>query len=181
MDMPAAAARLPDGVRLRPLTTHADPRGTFTEVYRQEWDTGIVPIQWNAVFTEAGVMRGVHLHPLHDDYLIVVQGRASIGLRDLRRGSPTEGAVALVELRGADMAAITIPHGVAHGFYFHEPSLHIYSVTHYWDPADELACRWDDPELGIPWPVTDAVLSPRDAAAPPLRELLAQLAPYQPI
>lgn len=181
MDGPASAMPLPAGVRLRPLTTHRDPRGGFTELFRLEWDTGIAPIQWNAVSSAAGVLRGVHVHPRHDDYLIVLQGRATIGLRDLRRGSPTEGMVAVVELRGDSMAAITIPHGVAHGFYFHEPSLHVYSVSHYWDPADELGCRWDDPDLGIPWPVATATLSERDAAAPSLKELLAQLEPYQPI
>jgi dTDP-4-dehydrorhamnose 3,5-epimerase len=60
---------------------------------------------------------------------------------------------------------------VAHGFLFHEPSLHIYAVSHYWDTADELGCRWDDPELGIPWPDAQPLISPRDAGLPPLRQL----------
>ena len=55
-------------------------------------------MQWNAVWSEAGVLRGVHVHIRHDDYLTVPVGRASVGLRDLRRGSPTEGLSALVEL-----------------------------------------------------------------------------------
>ena len=110
-------------------------------------------MQWNAVWSEAGVLRGVHVHVRHDDYLTVPVGRASVGLRDLRRGSPTEGLTALVELGREQPGALVIPHGVAHGFYFHEPSLHVYAVSEYWDPADELACNWADPELGIEWPV----------------------------
>jgi dTDP-4-dehydrorhamnose 3,5-epimerase len=172
---------LPAGVRLRPLATHADPRGSFTEVFREEWEVGVEPVQWNVVRSAAGVLRGVHVHPRHGDYFLVVGGRALVGLRDLRRGSPTEGLSALVELRGDALAALTIPPGVAHGFYLPEPSIHLYSVSHYWDPADELGCHWRDPALGIPWPCTEPLLSPRDAEAAPLADLLSELEPWQPI
>lgn len=177
----AAPLLLPAGTILRPLEPHVDERGRFTELYRVEWETGVAPIQWNAVRSEAGVLRGVHVHLRHDDYLTVPVGRASVGLRDLRRGSPTEGRSALVEVGDDRPASLVIPHGVAHGFYFHEPSLHVYAVTEYWDPSDELACRWDDPELEIPWPVRSARVSDRDAAAQPLRALLDELEPSQPI
>jgi dTDP-4-dehydrorhamnose 3,5-epimerase len=166
---------LPDELRLLPLEPHRDERGTFVELYREEWQTGVRPLQWNAVETEAGVLRGVHVHPSHDDYLTVVRGRATVGVRDLREGSPTEGAAACVELDGERPMAISIPHGVAHGFYFDRPSTHIYAVSHYWDPADELGCRWDDPNLGIPWPQAEARVSPRDEALPTLAVLLGQL------
>lgn len=174
-------AEWPCGVRSRPLVRHADERGSFTELFRAEWPTGIAPVQWNAVASRAGVLRGVHVHVRHDDYLIVFQGRAFVGLRDLRRGSPTEGRSALVEMRGDDLAALTIPHGVAHGFLFVEPSLHLYSVSHYWDKADELGCHWADPALAIPWPEAPSSLSGRDATAPPLAELLHQIEPWQPL
>ena len=118
----------------------------------EEWDTGISPVQWNIVSSEAGTLRGVHVHIRHDDYLTTLRGRASVGLRDLRRGSPTEGMSALVELAEDPLTALLIPHGVAHGFYFAEPSLHLYGVTKYWDVGDELACHWADPQLEIPWP-----------------------------
>jgi len=177
----AATTSLPAGTALRPLQAHADARGAFTELYRREWGTGVEPIQWNAVRSEAGVLRGVHVHIRHDDYLTVPVGRASVGLKDLRRGSPTEGLAALVELGEEHPAALVIPHGVAHGFYFHEPSLHVYAVSEYWDAADELACNWADPELGIAWPVATALVSDRDRGAQPLRALLDALAPSQPI
>jgi dTDP-4-dehydrorhamnose 3,5-epimerase len=176
---PAASAplvgSLPHDVRLTPLQPHRDDRGTFLELFREEWEVGVRPVQWNAVHSEAGVLRGVHVHPRHDDYLTIVLGRATIGLRDLREETPTPGAAACVELDAQQPAAISIPHGVAHGFYFHEPSTHIYSVSHYWDMADELGCRWDDPELRIPWPQSEATISSRDAELPTLATLREEL------
>jgi dTDP-4-dehydrorhamnose 3,5-epimerase len=173
--------QLPAGVRYAPLAMHADSRGVFTEVFRETWDTGVSPVQWNIVSSGAGVMRGVHVHVRHTDYLIIVKGRASIGLRDLRRGSPTEGMASVVEMRGDDMAALTMPPGVAHGFYFHEPSLHLYSVSHYWSVDDEVGCHWADPALEIAWPAAEALVSERDASAQSLAGLLAQLEPHQPV
>jgi dTDP-4-dehydrorhamnose 3,5-epimerase len=173
--------QLPAGTLVRRLEAHADERGVFTELYRLEWGAGIEPVQWNAVRSEAGVLRGTHVHIRHDDYLTVPFGRASVGLRDLRSGSPTEGLSALVELSAERPAALAIPHGVLHGFYFHEPSLHVYAVSEYWDPTDELGCHWADSELEIPWPASSARVSERDERAQPLRALLAELEPSQPI
>jgi dTDP-4-dehydrorhamnose 3,5-epimerase len=172
---------LPDGVELRPLTMNRDSRGSFTELFRVEWDTGLSPVQWNAVSSEPGTLRGVHLHIRHDDYLTVLKGRACVGLRDLRRGSPTEELSVLVELTEDPLAALVIPHGVAHGFYFPEPSLHLYAVTKYWDVDDELACHWADPALEISWPAEPTNVSERDATAQSLAELLDELEPLQPL
>jgi dTDP-4-dehydrorhamnose 3,5-epimerase len=178
----AAVSLPPSGTLFYPLDPHVDERGSFTELYRREWPTGIEPIQWNAVQSGAGVLRGVHVHIRHDDYLTVPFGRAVVGLRDLRRGSSTEGSSTVVELGRENPGGLVIPHGVAHGFYFPEPSLHVYAVSEYWDRADELACRWDDPELEIPWPVqTPPLVSERDEAAPSLQALLDELEPHQPL
>jgi dTDP-4-dehydrorhamnose 3,5-epimerase len=173
MTLPAI---LPAGVAVRDLTPHADDRGTFLELHRLEWETGIAPVQWNAVRTEAGVLRGVHCHWRHDDYLTVVDGVAEVGLCDLRPDMPTYRQAACLRLDAARPQALTIPTGVAHGFYFPEPSLHVYAVSHYWSLDDELGCRWDDPALGIPWPQPGADVSPRDEALPPLAELERSLA-----
>ena len=162
---------LPDGVELLRLEPHPDERGVFTELFRDSWGLGLVPVQWNAVRSEPNVLRGVHVHWRHADFLTVVSGRATIGLHDLRRGSPTEGAGTAVDLAADSPQALLIPTGVAHGFYFHEPSVHVYAVTHDWDPADELGCRWNDPELGIPWPCSDPMLSERDRDAGSLSAL----------
>ena len=165
--------RLPHDVSLLELTPHADDRGIFTELFRVSWEPGVAPAQWNAVRSEPNVLRGVHAHVRHTDYLTVVAGRATIGLHDLRSGSPTEGLGTTVELDASAPAALVIPVGVAHGFYFHEPSIHVYAVSHEFDPADELGCRWDDPALDIAWPCTDPLLSQRDQGLGPLTELRA--------
>jgi len=164
---------LPSGVTLRQLQPHTDDRGAFTELFRSSWDVGVAPVQWNAVRSEANVLRGVHAHARHWDYLTVPFGRAVVGLHDLRDESSTAGLAALVELDGDAPAGLTIPPGVAHGFYFRAASLHVYAVSHEWDPHDELGCRWDDPALGIPWPCDDPLLSARDASLGPLTKLAA--------
>jgi dTDP-4-dehydrorhamnose 3,5-epimerase len=163
---------LPAGVRVRVLEPKRDERGELTELFRDEWGTATRPVQWNAISSAAGVLRGVHVHPRHDDYLILLRGWASIGLRDLRPGSPTSGATATVEQRGDAPVALEIPHGVAHGFYFHKSSLHVYSVSENWDVDDELACRWDDPGLGLDWGIEAPLLSERDALAGSLAEMV---------
>lgn len=168
-----AESSLPEGVRLTPLQVHDDPRGSFTEIFRSAWDTGVEPLQWNAVASAPSVMRGVHVHVLHDDYLVVVAGSATVGLRDLRAGATSPGLT--IDLTGREPVGITIPHGVAHGFVFHEQSLHVYSTSTYFNTDDELGCRWDDPGLEIPWSVSEVTLSPRDQALPGLQELRAAL------
>jgi dTDP-4-dehydrorhamnose 3,5-epimerase len=161
------------GVAVIPLTPHVDGRGVFTELYRGSWETGVTPVQWNAVHSAANVLRGVHVHRRHADYLTLVSGTATIGLHDLRPGSPTNGEGRIVEFAAAAPSALVIPQGVAHGFYFHEASIHVYAVSHEFDPADELGCRWDDPALGIAWPCTQPEISERDRSLGSLNELHA--------
>ena len=156
-----AAMRLP-GVSLVALTPHSDERGVFTELFRESWGTGFAGAQWNAVSSGPNVLRGVHVHRRHVDYLTLVAGRGTIGLHDLRPESPTRGHGTTVELDSREPSALVIPVGVAHGFYFHEPSIHVYAVSCEFDPADELGCRWDDAELGIAWPCERPLISPRD-------------------
>jgi dTDP-4-dehydrorhamnose 3,5-epimerase-like enzyme len=86
----------------------------------------------------------------------------------------------LVELDASDPSAIVIPHGVAHGFLSHTESIHVYAVSHPWNPRDEFGCRWDDPELGIPWPQAPREVSERDRGLPTLVELRALLVSAAP-
>ena len=173
------SSTLPIGVHVQALRGLHDPRGTLTEVFRSSWGVGVEPVQWNLVDNQPGVLRGVHVHVHHADYLLMASGEALIGLRDLRRNSPTAGLVALVPLDATERAALTIPPGVAHGFWFPVAGSHLYAVDHYWSPADELGCHWLDPELGIPWPDPGALVSERDAEAGSLAALLDELEPYQ--
>jgi dTDP-4-dehydrorhamnose 3,5-epimerase len=135
----------------------------FIEVFRAQWDTHIKPLQWNVVASKSNVLRGVHAHWRHSDYIVVLQGRMSVGLQDLRYVCPTYGTAALLTLAGDDPRALVVPPGVAHGFFCPAPAIHLYAVSHYWDTEDELGCRWDDPDLQIPWPCSAPIISPRDA------------------
>lgn len=159
-------------VTLSPLR---DSRGSLTEIFRQEWVNSAIPVQWNCVQSETNVLRGVHVHVKHVDYLVVLKGRMLVGVTDLREGGI--GAGSIIELSEENRSMLMVPQGVAHGFYFPEPTTFVYGVSEYWDPIhDEYGCRWDDPALGIPWPKAIApLLSERDEAASSLEELLVAL------
>jgi dTDP-4-dehydrorhamnose 3,5-epimerase len=95
-----AGPALPDGVVVRPLVSHADARGSLTEVFRQSWHDAFRPIQWNFSRSEAEVLRGVHVHRVHTDYLIVLTGSMLLALHDIRPASPTHGHSVLLPLDG---------------------------------------------------------------------------------
>jgi dTDP-4-dehydrorhamnose 3,5-epimerase len=166
---------LPDGVRVRPLATHADNRGNLTELLRLAWHDSPPPVQWIASESERNVMRGVHVHIQHWDYLFLLQGEMLLGLHDMRLAASTYRRSATLRLRGSPSCAVLIPPGVAHGFYYPERSLHVLGTSTYWDTRDDLSCKWNCPELGMEWPCTDPLLSARDREAGNYAELAAQL------
>lgn len=171
--MPVPNISLPAGVELTALQRNGDDRGDFTEIFRASWPTGAAPVQWNLVRSRPGTLRGFHVHATHTDYLLVAEGAMFLGIMDLRTTSPTAGMVATLTITADEPFAVTLPTGVAHGFCFEKPSTHIYAVSHYWDVADEFACRYDDPEIGIEWPVSSPLLSQRDARAGSLAQMKA--------
>ena len=132
-------------------------------------------LQWNVVKSNAKVLRGVHVHVKHADYLVLASGRALVGMQDLRKGSPTFNEAMHVELAGSTNIALSIPPGIAHGFYFYEPSIHVYAVSHYWNLDDELGCRFDDEGLNINWPDMSPVFSERDRQLPRLEQLMISI------
>jgi dTDP-4-dehydrorhamnose 3,5-epimerase len=159
-----------DGVVRFELSALHDERGSLTELCRFEWMAPVELPQWNLVKSGAGVLRGMHWHNHHHDLIAPAEGTLLLGLSDLRRGSPTEGTSELLELDAGRPAAALVPPGVAHGLYSREPTVTLYAVSRYWDADDELGVVFDDPDLGVPWPVSrdDVVLSERDAALPRL-------------
>jgi dTDP-4-dehydrorhamnose 3,5-epimerase len=173
-------SRLP-GVTYGAIARHADDRGSFREL----WRAGEFPdkrfVQANLSSSAAGVLRGLHLHRRQDDLWIVADGRALVALVDVRPLLDMSGS-AVVETRelGPD-EWVSIPTGVAHGFLAVEPLQLIYFVTNEYDGSDELGFAWDDPAVGIAWPVLRAttdgrpILSARDEANPPLAELVVRL------
>jgi dTDP-4-dehydrorhamnose 3,5-epimerase len=160
-----STAVLPFGVSLRPLQEHSDGPVRTTQIFARAWPLEVVPVQWNLVNSAANTLRGVHVHLTHWDYLFVVSGEMLLGLHDMRPDSPTRRTSAQRRLTGESPCGIAIPPGVAHGFCFASKATYFYAVSHYWNPSDELGCRWNDPELGLSWPVSGPLLSPRDAAA----------------
>ncbi len=160
-------------VEVTRFTPHADERGVFTEIYRETWPTGISPIQWNLVSSRPNVLRGLHVHVSHSDYLMCIAGEMLLGLKDIRPESPTCGQTEMHKLSEDNPQAVTIPPGVAHGFVFVRPAKHLYSVSHYWNMHDELGCRWTDPAIGIDWGVSEPDLSQRDREAGSFDEMVA--------
>lgn len=162
------------GVTSLSLEQHSDERGSLTEIHRQDWVGDTEFIQWNMVASHANVLRGVHVHYKHFDYLLVTSGKMQLGLKDIRSDSATKGRHDILTLEGTVPTIWIIPPGVAHGFYFPVDSTVLYGVSSYWDTKDEIACRWDAPDLGFTLTDTEPLLSPRDAAAGNLADMVEQ-------
>jgi dTDP-4-dehydrorhamnose 3,5-epimerase len=183
------------GVRFGRLVRHADPRGSFRELWRASAfpaltsdDTGAPPgtqprfVQANLSTSAPGVLRGLHCHRRQLDYWVVASGRAFVALVDVRSlldGSDGRPIVETAELAADDWVAI--PTGVAHGFLALEALELLYLVTNEYDGSDELGFAWDDPAVAVPWPRLNAtadggpILSERDRSNPSLADLVAGL------
>jgi dTDP-4-dehydrorhamnose 3,5-epimerase len=106
----------------------------------------------------------------------VLQGAIFDVAVDARRASPSFRRWVGVELSADNFRQLYIPPGFLHGFCVLSESADVaYKCTALWQPGDEITVRWDDPAIGIAWPIADPVLSARDGTAPPLAELLDRL------
>jgi len=169
-----ATTGLIDGVLVRALEPISDLRGSLCEIHRDGWGLAPRPVQWDFITTKARVLRGVHVHRLRFDYLIVVQGKATYGLADLRRRSPTFGQSMVIGAVGDKPEVVIVPPGVAHGIFAHEAMIYLYGLSHPYDGTDQMGCRYDDATLGIDWPVNEPVLLPRDLDLPDFETLLRE-------
>jgi dTDP-4-dehydrorhamnose 3,5-epimerase len=161
------------GVAVRPIASIDDRRGSLCEIHRDDWGLAPRPVQWDFVTSRPQVLRGVHVHCLRWDYIIVLKGRATIGLKDVRRGERSFRHSMLIDVSGERPTLLTIPPGVAHGIFADTALSYIYGLTVAWDGSDEdLGCRHDDPELGIKWPSQTPIMMPRDLALPNFATLL---------
>lgn len=176
---PIAAAREIPGVIVRELVQHGDERGFFCESFRQEWFPGRkAMVQGNRSDSQKGVLRGLHFHRNQADYWYVPRGRVLVALADLRRGSPTERAVATLVIGDGAPLGVYIPPGVAHGYLGLTDCTMTYMVDQYYDPSDELGVAWNDPELAIDWRLEgEPVLSGRDQQNPTL-EGITEFPPF---
>ncbi len=169
-----------EGALLIPITPHPDDRGSFTQVFRRDWIPGGPEMpQANLSLSRPNVLRGFHFHRRQADYWCVFSGVAFIGLFDLRAGSPTQGQKAEIRIAADERRlGLFIPPGVAHGFYAETAVQLLYLVARYYTGEDEFGVAWDDPAIGIAWPVADPILSERDRSNPSLAEVLADPPTY---
>lgn len=163
-----------DGVHYRLLSPVRDARGSFTEAFYDSWGIGVNPSQWSVVHSNSNVLRGMHLHLHHDEYISVVQGSGYIGLYDLRKESITYRARSLIKVEGSTPACVTFPRGILHGWYFSEPSIHIQAISSTfaeYGKIDNWGCYFGDPDLGIPWPDKNPIVSDRARNFPTMVKL----------
>lgn len=173
--MNVSTTALPGVLLVEPIV-HRDSRGFFLETYQREryYQAGIAVdfVQDNHSSSLQGTLRGLHaqLEPGQAKLVRVIEGEIFDVAVDIRRGSPTFGRSVGVRLSAANQRQLYIPPGFAHGFYVVTPVAQmIYKCSALYRPQGEIAVRWDDPEIGIPWPLDPAVpvlLSERDKAAP---------------
>jgi dTDP-4-dehydrorhamnose 3,5-epimerase len=173
--------QVPEVVLIEP-DVHRDARGFFLETWHQrKYAEGGIPgpfVQDNHSRSRQGTLRGLHaqLRRPQGKLVRVVDGEVFDVAVDIRRGSPTFGKWVGDRLSGENLRQLWIPPGFAHGFCVLSETVHLeYKCTDFYDPADEVAIAWNDPEIGITWPVEDPTLSGRDAAAPRLAEVLERL------
>jgi dTDP-4-dehydrorhamnose 3,5-epimerase len=177
--------RIEDLVAIEPVA-HQDGRGFFVETYRRAWheQAGIGEqlqfVQDNHSRSTRGVVRGLHFQVGAGVAKLVrcARGRIlDVGV-DLRRGSPTYGEWAGVELSEENMHELFVPIGFAHGFcVLSEVADVLYKQTAYYDPEVERGIAWDDPDIGVDWslPAGELSVSERDSRAPRLAEIADQL------
>ncbi len=179
--MDALTTPIPGLLVLRP-PRDTDERGFFSETYRRSWmEQRGLPTDWvqdnHSLSRRRGTVRGLHFQvpPRAQAKLVrVLSGSIFDVVVDLRRALPTHGRHAAFELSAANGEQLLIPAGLAHGFCTLEDDTEVlYKVSDYYSPDHDRGLRWDDPALGIPWPVVagEAVLSERDRRHPALAEL----------
>lgn len=171
------------GPRLLTPSRFGDHRGYFSETYNRRRFAQAVGVDVDFVqdnhslSAEVGTLRGLHFqrHPSAQGKLVrVTRGAVLDVIVDLRYGSPTFGQHIKVELSAANGAQLWVPVGFAHGFCTLLPDTEfLYKVTNYYSPVDDGGVLWNDPDLGIDWPVTadNAQLSDKDRVLPRLCDL----------
>lgn len=159
-----------------------DERGFFMETYNRRIyaDSGVAVdfVQDNHSRSGQGVIRGLHFQvaPAQPKLVYVTHGRVFDAVVDIRPGSPTFGRYEAFELDDTRHLQLYIPPGFAHGYCaLSEVVDFCYKVGTYYDPTAERGIAWNDPAIGIPWPVDDARLSGRDRANPRLAEIVGEL------
>jgi dTDP-4-dehydrorhamnose 3,5-epimerase len=167
-----------DGVLVIEPRRFGDARGFFLESYEEErYRAAGIDEQWvqdNHSRSAKNVLRGLHFtkRKAQAQLLTVMRGRIFDVVVDVRRASPTRGRWFGTYLSDDGVCQVYMAHGFAHGFCVLSDfaDLH-YKVTQRYDPHDEGGLRWNDPDVGIEWPIREPIVSDRDQAHPLFRDL----------
>jgi len=165
------------GVLLIEPQVFGDARGFFFETWHQGryqaagLDRNFV--QDNVSLSRQGILRGLHFqNPVPQGKLVqVLQGAVYDVAVDIRQGSPTFGQWYGVTLSADNHLQLFVPEGFAHGFcVLSETALFTYKCTDFYTPAHEYSLLWNDPDIGIEWPVSEPSLSGKDQAGKRLKD-----------
>ncbi len=170
------------GVVLVEPRVFRDDRGFFLETYHQDrYQEGGIPetfVQDNHSRSSHGILRGLHAQRAFAQGKLVrcVEGEIWDVAVDIRRGSPSFKQWFAAKLSAENFHQLYIPPNFAHGFCVLSESAQVeYKCTELYHPEEEISIRWDDPDLGISWPIAEPTLSAKDREALPLAQLLEQL------
>ena len=182
--MEVISTAIAEVMQVRPVR-HRDRRGFFSEIFREDvlrrHGIDVAFVQENlSLSVDRGVVRGLHFQaPPEGQAKLIRVGSGSVldVAVDIRVGSPTYGHHVAIVLSATDGNQLFVPEGFAHGFCILEPNTEvIYKVNRYYAAEHDHGLAWNDPALGIAWPVTGeaARLSDKDRRQP----VLAELPPY---
>lgn len=188
--MKITALDIPE-VRLITPARFGDDRGFFEQTYhaRQYREAGIsstfVQDNWSRSKSR-GVLRGLHyqLRNPQAKLVSVIRGAVFDVAVDIRHGSPSFGKWVGTELSEANGCQLYIPEGFAHGFYVLSDEVDFtYKCSDFYAPGDEYSIRWNDPAIGIEWPLggIEPLLSPKDETAPLLADIPVAERPHLPL
>lgn len=179
--MKVVPTALPGVIVIEP-DVYRDERGFFLESYHaQKYAAVGIPasfVQDNQSLSARDTIRGLHAQRGRPQGKLVqvLQGEIFDVVVDIRRGSPTFGHWISITLSGENFRQCYIPPGFAHGFCVMSEWAHFeYKCTDFYDPADEIRLLWNDPAIGIAWPVREPRLSAKDRAGQSLAELMDRL------
>jgi len=168
---------IPDVILIEPKA-HRDPRGFFVETYKQSefFENGITEkfIQDNWSHSSRGTLRGLHFQKppqAQAKLVMVLKGEVFDVAVDIRKNSPTFGQWVGLTLSDKKAQMLYIPVGFAHGFcVLSDEADFIYKVSDEYSPELDRGIRWNDPDIGIDWPVSSPLLSEKDMLLPLLKD-----------
>ncbi|MEE8527000.1 MAG: dTDP-4-dehydrorhamnose 3,5-epimerase [Gammaproteobacteria bacterium] len=177
-------AQLADVLIIEPQSFE-DERGFFFESWnRQRYAAAGIDVDFvqdNHARSVKGVLRGLHAQHPHDQGKLVraLNGEIFDVAVDIRKGSPAFGKWVGIELSATNRRQFFVPPGFAHGYCVLSTEADVeYKCTDYYSPDDEITIAWNDPDIGIEWPLTNPIVSSKDIDAQTLKDLAHRLPQY---